>query len=123
MLDAVSDEVRKAVGPTANRIAGRLENTAVQVHQAAGRAHAGVGDAIRAQPIIAALAAFALGCIVGGLGSVFGETGRRKPMVIPRDRRIDRAATTTASGVAASPRSVARGGKRRVRSKSSRPAE
>lgn len=69
MRDAVSGEVRKAIGVTAKSIAGGVEGAAVQVHQAAGRARAGVGDAIRAHPIIAALAAFALGCVVGGLGS------------------------------------------------------
>ena len=70
MQNAVSDDVRKVVGATAKRIAGQVENTTAQVQQAAGRAHAGVGDAIRTQPIIATLAAFALGCVIGRLGSV-----------------------------------------------------
>ena len=69
MPDAVLDDVRKAVGTTATRVAGEVENAVAQVHQAAGRAGAGVGDAIRARPFATALAAFALGCVVGGLGS------------------------------------------------------
>jgi hypothetical protein len=76
MRKAVSNHVRKAVNTTATRIAGgvtkvagRAENAVAQVHQPEGRANTGVVEAIRAQPIVAALAAFALGCVVGRLGS------------------------------------------------------
>src|SRR5271154_5764966 len=68
MRKAVSNDVRKAVNTTATRIAGRVtkvagraERAVAQVHQTAGHADTGVIEAIRAQPIVAALAAFALG--------------------------------------------------------------
>jgi hypothetical protein len=77
--EAVAREAPSAIRHAARSVAGGIEHAAGRVRVGAAHARDGIGEVravIRAQPITAALFVFALGYIVGRLGS-FLPSGRR----------------------------------------------
>ena len=73
MSDSVAGGIHGSIGGAAQRVAGAAQEAADQIQYAACKTHNGVGgvrDAIRAQPITAALVVFALGYLFGRLGAL-----------------------------------------------------
>jgi hypothetical protein len=73
MSDSVSGGAQDSIGSAAQRVAGGVQHAADQIQHAVCKTHSGVGevrDAIRAQPITAALVVFALGYLFGRLGAL-----------------------------------------------------
>ena len=81
MSGSVSGSIQDTVGATAQHVAGGIHNAVQQAGQTACRAQDGVGEVravIRAQPITAALAVFALGYLFGRVGSLIPSRGTRR---------------------------------------------
>ena len=73
MSDSVGGSIQDPVVGATRRVAGGIQQAADQVQHTVCRTQGGVAevrDAIRGQPITAALVVFALGYIFGRLGSM-----------------------------------------------------
>jgi len=78
MSDSVTGGAADAVNDAAQHVAGGLHNAADQIERAVCHTRGGVTevrDAIRAQPITAALVVFALGYLFGRLGALIPSGG------------------------------------------------
>jgi hypothetical protein len=73
MSDSVGGGVPDSIPEAAQRVAPGIQQASDQAQHAAGMAQSGVGgvrEVIRAQPITSALIVFALGYLLGRLGSL-----------------------------------------------------
>jgi hypothetical protein len=72
MSDSTGGGTQDSIGAAAQRVAGGVQDAANQVQHAAWGGVGEMRDVIRAQPIVAALVVFAMGYLLGRLGSISG---------------------------------------------------